>query len=83
MMIHSSQELAVCLKDRRQQLHLSQSEVVDRVGLRQKTLSAFEIKPDSTKLETLFRLLAALDLQLQVIPKEDRKTIAQGWNEEW
>jgi HTH-type transcriptional regulator / antitoxin HipB len=83
MMIHSSQELAVCLKDRRQQLQLSQSEVVDRVGLRQKTLSAFEIKPDSTKLETLFRLLSALDLQLQVIPKEDRDTIAQGWNEEW
>jgi DNA-binding XRE family transcriptional regulator len=50
MMIHSSQELAVCLKDRRQQLRLSQTEVVDRVGLLQKTLSAFENKPDSTKL---------------------------------
>jgi HTH-type transcriptional regulator / antitoxin HipB len=53
------------------------------VGLLQKTLSAFENKPDSTKLETLFRILAALDLQLQVIPKEDRETITQGWNEEW
>ncbi len=83
MMIHSSQELAVCLKDRRKQLQLSQTEVVDRVGLLQKTLSAFENKPDSTKLETLFRILAALNLQLQVIPKEDRETIAQGWNEEW
>lgn len=83
MMIHSSQELAVCLKDRRQQLQLSQTEVVDRVGLRQKPLSAFEIKPDSTKIETLFRILSALNLQLQVIPREDHQTITQGWNKEW
>lgn len=83
MMIHSTAELTACLKDRRKWRKLSQAEVADRVGLRQKTVSAFESKPDSTKLDTFFRILSALDLQLQVIPKEDRATITKGWKEEW
>jgi HTH-type transcriptional regulator / antitoxin HipB len=83
MMIHSTAELTACLKDRRKLKKLSQAEVADRVGLRQKTVSAFESKPDSTKLDTFFRILSALDLQLQVIPKEDQETITKGWTEEW
>jgi HTH-type transcriptional regulator / antitoxin HipB len=83
MMIHSLQELAEFAKDHRSRKKLSQAEVGDRVGLRQKTVSAFESKPESTKLDTFFRLLSALDLELQIVPKGDTNPAAQGWDQEW
>jgi HTH-type transcriptional regulator / antitoxin HipB len=83
MIIHSPGELAELSRDYRTQKKLSQAEVGDRVGLRQKTVSAFESKPTSTKLDTFFRLLSALDLELHIIPKEKIEASAQGWDEEW
>jgi HTH-type transcriptional regulator / antitoxin HipB len=76
MMIHSPRELAEFAKDYRSGRKLSQSEVGDRVGLRQKTVSAFESKPERTKLETFFRLLSALDLEIQIVPKETTATLS-------
>jgi HTH-type transcriptional regulator / antitoxin HipB len=83
MIIHSPQELAEFAKDSRNRKKLSQAEIGDRVGLRQKTVSAFENKPESTKLETFFRLLSALDLELQLVPKEDISPTVPGWDQEW
>lgn len=83
MIVHSTQELAEFTRDRRKQKKLSQSEVGDRVGLRQETVSAFENKPESTKLETLFKLLSALNLEMQVVPKGEASQASQGWDEEW
>jgi HTH-type transcriptional regulator / antitoxin HipB len=83
MIIHSTKELAEYIKDHRKRERLRQAEVSDRVGLRQMTVSAFESKPDSTKLETLFRLLSALDLEMHVIPKGAKSKNDQGWDEEW
>jgi HTH-type transcriptional regulator / antitoxin HipB len=83
MIIHSPGELAELSRDHRTQKKLSQAEVGDRVGLRQKTVSAFESKPASTKLDTFFRLLSALDLELHIIPKEKIESLTQGWDEEW
>ncbi|WP_396133467.1 helix-turn-helix domain-containing protein [Acaryochloris sp. 'Moss Beach'] len=53
------------------------------LGVRQVTVSAFENRPASTKLETLFKLLSALELELQVVPKEQASNASQGWDEEW
>jgi HTH-type transcriptional regulator / antitoxin HipB len=81
MLIHSTQELAEFTRDYRKRKRLSQSEASDRVGLRQKTVSAFESKPESTKLETVFRLLSALDLELHIVPRGE--ATFQGWDQEW
>jgi len=48
---------------------LSLESVADLVNVRQATVSVFESRPDSAKLETLFKLLSALDLELEVCPK--------------
>jgi HTH-type transcriptional regulator / antitoxin HipB len=82
MIIHSTRELAEFTRDRRKRERLSQAEVSERVGLRQMTVSAFESKPDSTKLETLFRLLSALNLEMRIIPKGTKED-DQGWDKEW
>lgn len=83
MIIHSPKALAEFAKDFRSRKKLSQAEVGDRVGLRQKTVSAFESNPEGTKLETFFRLLSALDLELQIVPKEDTSSTVQRWDHEW
>jgi HTH-type transcriptional regulator / antitoxin HipB len=57
--------------------------VGDRVGLRQETVSAFENKPDNTKLATLFKLLAALDLELQIVLRGTANKANSGWDQEW
>jgi HTH-type transcriptional regulator / antitoxin HipB len=59
------------------------SQASDRIGLRQKTMSAFESNPAGIKLDTFFQLLSALGLELQIIPKEETGSSALGWNEEW
>lgn len=64
-------------------MRLNQSQVGDRTGVRQVTVSAFENRPASTKLETLFKLLSALELELQLVPKEKASGASQGWDEEW
>jgi HTH-type transcriptional regulator/antitoxin HipB len=83
MIIHSTNELAEFARDYRTRKKLSQAEISDRVGLRQKTVSAFESRPESTKLATFFKLLSALDLQLQLIPKGETSNAVKGWDQEW
>ncbi len=83
MLTPSASTLAEIIKDRRRQLGLSQTEASDLVGLSQKTISAFEIKPESTKLETFFKILSALNLEIHVVPKEKSNKSTKGWNEEW
>jgi HTH-type transcriptional regulator/antitoxin HipB len=83
MVIHSPKHLAEFARDYRNQKKLSQTEVSDRVGLQQKTVSAFESNPEGTKLETFFRLLSALDLELQIVPKSEISVSTPGWTEEW
>ncbi|KAI9132697.1 helix-turn-helix domain-containing protein [Acaryochloris sp. CCMEE 5410] len=83
MNISSPTVLAEYARDRRKRMGLNQSEVGDRTGVRQVTVSAFENRPASTKLETLFKLLSALELELQVVPKEQASNANQGWDEEW
>jgi HTH-type transcriptional regulator / antitoxin HipB len=75
--------LAEIVKDRRCQLGLSQTEAADLVGLNQKTISAFELKPESTKLETFFKILSALNLEIHIVPKEKSNKSAEGWPEAW
>ena len=71
MLTHSTTELALLVISQRKKLKLSQSEVANRVGLNQKTISAFENKPSSTELNTLFRILSAVNLNMIVQDKNE------------
>jgi len=81
MKIHSSQDLAAYVITHRQEKKLTQATLADRVGLKQSTVSAFENKPDSTRLDTLFRILSASGLELQVLKKD--QTQSQDLVEDW
>lgn len=83
MLIHSPYEIALAVSNQRKKLKLSQSEVADLVGLKQKTISALENKPETVKLDTLFRILAAVNLDLHTYDKEEKTAAQAQWHEEW
>ncbi len=83
MLIHSPKELALLVISQRRTLKLSQSEVANLVGLKQKTISAFENKPESTKLDTLFQILSAVNLDITVLAKDKAVSTEAEWKEEW
>ncbi|WP_342321797.1 helix-turn-helix domain-containing protein [Kosakonia sp. BYX6] len=82
MKITSPEQLAIFLKDVRKQEKLAQKQLAEKVGLRQETLSKFENSPAKTQIETLFKILSAMNMELHV-EKRGEKTATQGWTEEW
>ena len=82
MIIHSPKELAMLIKNQRKKQKLSQTDIANQIGLKQSTISAFERKPETTKLETLFRILATNHLEIQIHTK-DTPSKQTAWEEEW
>lgn len=83
MIIHSPQELALFVSNQRKKLKLSQATVGNLVGLKQVTISAFENRPESTKLETLFHILSAVNLDVKISPKDEPNIDETQWKQEW
>jgi len=85
MIIRSPKELALLVRYCRKENKLSQADAASLVGLKQTTVSAFENKPVGTKLDTLFRILSAVNVELHFIPKEKASEpgIDKSWKEEW
>lgn len=48
---------------------MSQSELGEKAGLRQETISLIETGNPATKLETILAVLAALDLEFRITPR--------------
>jgi HTH-type transcriptional regulator/antitoxin HipB len=83
MLSRSPQELAQLVIKQRKKLKLSQAAIADLVGLKQKTISAFENKPEGTKLDTLFLILSAVQLDIRVAAKKSNETAERQWQQEW
>ncbi|HHZ6968981.1 helix-turn-helix domain-containing protein [Morganella morganii] len=58
--------MANSARDQRKISKMSQTQTTELISIKQTTVSDFENKPESTKLGTLFKILAALDLELHV-----------------
>ena len=84
MLIHSPKELAEFIRHYRKAQKQSQTTVTTKVGIKQTTLSQFELHPQKSQLDTLFRILAALDLELH-IENSDKASdkIKHAWKEKW
>lgn len=62
-------QIGATIRRNRKRLGMSQSELGDRVGLRQETISLIETGNPATRLDTMLSVLAALDLEFQVAPR--------------
>jgi HTH-type transcriptional regulator/antitoxin HipB len=54
----------------------SQTQLGDRAGLRQETISLIETGNPATRLDTILAVLAALDLELRVAPRSKGRASA-------
>jgi HTH-type transcriptional regulator / antitoxin HipB len=64
--IHTPKQLGAVVRGQRKTMKLSQTAVASTVGLLPKTVSKLEQAPDTATLESLFKLLSALRLELVV-----------------
>lgn len=69
MIVTTPQILANTVKAYRHFQKQSQSDVAKFANVKQATISQFENDPTGTKLETLFNILTALELELVVQPR--------------
>ena len=67
--VHTPRQLGQVLKGERSTQRLSQAQIATRVGLLPKTVSKLERDPDTATLESLFKLLSSLQLELVVRSK--------------
>ena len=64
MIIRSLKDLGHAIRQARKAAGLSQSQLADRSGIWQETISKIENGHTGTRVETAFELLAALDLEI-------------------
>lgn len=83
MRITTASMLAHAVRDERKKRKLSQQALADLAVIKQSTISAFENNPDGTKLETLFKLLSELGLELHLSERNQPDSTNAGWQEEW
>ena len=70
-------QLGALIQSERLRRNMTQQQLASLIGKQQKTISAIENGSEGTKLDTLLRVIAILDLDLQVIPRrKDGKDIA-------
>jgi HTH-type transcriptional regulator/antitoxin HipB len=84
MNITRPEQLSTLIKTYRKKHGVTQAEIAQLVGLRVATISDFENKPESCKLATFFKILAALQLQLDITSREHQSAADQNqWQEGW
>jgi HTH-type transcriptional regulator/antitoxin HipB len=71
-LISTPPQLSHALRSARKKAHLSQLEAGKPVGLLQKSVSILENHPETARIESLFKLLSALGLELVIRPKDER-----------
>ena len=74
----SPENLGQALRAERKQNGMSQKAVGHSVGMEQHTISKIEKGNPGTELNTLFRLLAALDLELTIQPRQKPSAESKG-----
>ena len=67
--IKTAQQLGSVLQGYRRERGLTQKAAGDKVGLAQKAVSKIEVAAERAGVSLIFKLLAALDLELVVRPK--------------
>lgn len=79
-LIHSPKSLGNAIKRQRKLKNLSQTATGSTIKIEQSTISSIESGAPGTRLETLFRVLAALDLEMIIRPKQTTiKNTKEGW----
>lgn len=69
----TTKDLGNVLRQARKARNLTQAELASRAGIWQRTVSNIETSASGAKADTIFDLLAALDLELHIVPRSKIK----------
>lgn len=87
MKITSARGLADALQQVRKQQGQTQQTIGELAGTKQSTVSTFETSPEHARIETLFKLLSALNLEMVLELRgqapENGSGNHQAWDQEW
>lgn len=72
--VRTPQQLGPVLQGYRKSHSITQADVGQKVGLPQSEISRFELDASSVSLSRVFKLLAALNLELVVRPRAKKAT---------
>ncbi len=79
--VTSPKSLGQILKSARSQRGLTQNQAGSLVGITQAMVSRIERGESNARIDTLFRLFSALELEITVIPRQ--KTTGQDEGDNW
>lgn len=68
-MVRTPKQMGAIVQRARKERGWSQTQLGDKAGLRQETISLIETGNPAVKLETLLAVLAALGLEFRVVPR--------------
>ena len=69
----TTKDIGNALRNARRAKGLTQTELASRAGVWQRTISNIETSASGARLDTVFDLLAALDLELRIVPRSKMK----------
>lgn len=69
----SPKQVGSLIRRARKRLGWSQTQLGDKAGLRQETISLIETGNPAARLETILAILAALDLEFQIASRSKQK----------
>ena len=78
--VNSARSLGRIIRDRRKALGLTQAAAGNLVGVHQTTLSDVERGKSKVKIDTLMKIIAALQLELLVQPIQQQE---DQWEKRW
>lgn len=76
--VRTSQQLGAVLQGYRMEQELTQREIASRAGMVQSAISQIESDPSGSSLARVFRVLAALDLEV-VVRQRSQPTVEEQW----
>ena len=83
MLIQNPKALALYVRGQRKERKLTQTDVGEVIGILQDTIFDFENRPDSSKVDTMFRIVEAVGLEIHVVPSGAKLDGDNKWNEKW
>jgi HTH-type transcriptional regulator/antitoxin HipB len=76
--VHTLEQLGPVLKGLRKEQNLTQKEVGAAVDMLPKTVSKLELEPDTATVDSLFKLLSALQLEV-VLQSRQQESSTREW----
>ena len=83
-LVNTPSVLQTAISERRKELKMTQTDVAEEYCLRQATVSHFENDCEKSSIGLLFKLIAALDLELHITERNAHfKNEKDEWPEKW